>query len=99
MSLKTVTGTVVVKVGQYINYKMKIIGAKIRIMDFITQTDSEGRFELSSPCGQVELEVTHPDFHSYKEVVALDPWTSRRINLGTIPLRYRGKPRFRRFRA
>ncbi len=92
MSLKKVVGTVVVQVGQYINHKMKIIGANVRMMNFTTRTDSQGQFEVSSPCGVIELEITHPDFHPYKELVALDPRTNRRIDLGVIPLRYRGKP-------
>ncbi|HEB01756.1 MAG TPA: carboxypeptidase regulatory-like domain-containing protein [Nitrospirae bacterium] len=94
-NLKTVTGTVVVQGGTYVNPKMRIIGATVRMMNSTTQTNSEGQFAVSSPCGVIEIEITHPDFHPYGELIALDPWTHQRINLGTIPLRYRGKPRRR----
>ena len=42
-----------------------IRGVTIRIGNFVALTDAMGRFSLEVPLGQVQISLTHRDFHPY----------------------------------
>jgi len=59
-----------------------VVGVKIQIGHYIALTDAKGRFSLESPLGQVQISLTHRDFHPY--VMALN--VVRAADIGVIGL-------------
>jgi len=57
-------------------------GVKIQIGHYIALTDAMGRFSIESPLGQIQISLTHRDFHPY--VMSLN--VVRAANIGIIPL-------------
>ena len=42
-----------------------VVGVTIRIGNFLALTDAMGRFSIEAPLGQVQISLTHRDFHPY----------------------------------
>ncbi len=45
--------------------RQPVRGVTIRIGNFVALTDAMGRFSLEVPLGQVQISLTHRDFHPY----------------------------------
>ena len=59
-----------------------VVGASVRIHNFSTVTDMMGRFNVEAPIGNVQMTITHRDFHP--SIRPLEVFMSG--DLGIIPL-------------
>ncbi len=77
MNMPQISGVVVEKYT-----RQPVRGVTIRIGHFVALTDAMGRFSLEAPLGQVQISLTHRDFHP--SVMSLN--VMRAADIGAIGL-------------